>query len=285
MRTAARVQGGAAVWLWLSLPIALLGIGGSLTGILVDAVYAKETESWAAQSVAQDIANLLSLPALAALAGLAARGSLRAYLVWLSVLAFSAYSYVIYAFTIHFGPLFLLYVTVLGLSLSALVGGLASLDAERVKASFDASAPVRSTGALVIVLGSLFALLWLSTIVPATIEGTTPSELVDAGLKTNPVHVLDLAVFLPAALVAGALVRRRRALGYVLAPLVLTTVALFGLAIVCIQAVFAARDLDAVSGVAAGMAIVTVVVLFQLGRFLRAADDEGWADTRGAAGS
>ena len=193
----------APFWLCLSLPIAFLAIGGSVTGILVERIYARETANWAAQSVAQDFANLITFGALLVLALLTARGSLRAYLAWLGVLGFSAYTFAIYAFTIHFGPLFLLYVAVLGLSLYTLVGGLLSIDSERVKASFGSSAPVRSTAALVTGVGALFYLLWLSAIVPATLDGTTPQELVDVGLPTNPVHVIDLAVFLPAAPARG----------------------------------------------------------------------------------
>lgn len=261
-----------AWWLWLSLPIALLGVVGSVAGIFVESIYADETDNWAAQSAAQDITNLIALPTLVLLAVLAARGSLRAYLVWLGVLAFTVYSYAIYTFTINFGPLFLLYVAVFGLSLYALIGGLVSVDAGRVKASFASSAPLRSTGTLLIVVGSLFYLLWLSAIVPATIDGTTPDELVDTGLATNPVHVIDLAVFLPAALLAGVMLKRRRPFGYWLAPLVLTTMALFGVAITCIQVVFAARDLDAAWPVAVGMVLLTLVLLTVLGRFLSAVE-------------
>lgn len=89
------------LWLWLSPPIALLGTTASVAGILVDSIYSKETENWAAPTVAQDITNLAAFPALVLLAVLAARGSLRAYLAWLGVLGFSVYSYTIYAFTIH----------------------------------------------------------------------------------------------------------------------------------------------------------------------------------------
>ena len=264
----------APLWLWLSLPIALLAIGGSVAGILVDSIYAQETANWAAQSVAQDFANLITVGALLVLGLLAARGSLRTHLAWLGVLGFSAYTYAIYAFTIHFGPLFLLYVAVLGLSLYTLVGGLLSIDPERVKASFGPSAPVRSTAALLIGVAAVFYLLWLSAIVPATLDGTTPKALVDTGLPANAVHVLDLAIFLPGAVLAGALLWRRRALGYVLAPLVLTMMALFGVTVVCINAVLAARGLDAVWAVALGMTAFSTVALVALSRFLSAARDD-----------
>ncbi len=64
--------------LWPSLAIALLAIAASLTGILIDTIYADETDNRRAQSVAQDIANLGAYSALLILAALALRGSLPA---------------------------------------------------------------------------------------------------------------------------------------------------------------------------------------------------------------
>jgi len=117
------------------------------------------------------------------------------------------------------------WVAVLGLSVWALIGGLASLDPVRVRSKFTGRPPLRSTSVVLIAIGSVFYLLWLSEIVPATLSGTIPEALAEAGLPTNPVHVLDLALFLPAAVVAGGLLARRRALGYVLAPVVLVAMA------------------------------------------------------------
>ncbi|MGH2630169.1 MAG: hypothetical protein ACRDHI_06385, partial [Actinomycetota bacterium] len=121
-------------WLWLSLPIAVLAVSGSVVGIVwEERIYGKETADWAAQSVGQDIANLIAFPALLLLAFLAGRGSLRAYLAWAGLLAYSVYAYAIYVFDVHFGPLFPLWVAVFGLSVYALVGGLAGVDAARVR--------------------------------------------------------------------------------------------------------------------------------------------------------
>ena len=41
------------------------------------------------------------------------------------------------------------------------------------------------------------------------------------GLFTNPVHVLDLSILLPALALSGVLLLRRRAAGFLLAPLLL----------------------------------------------------------------
>lgn len=49
---------------------------------------------------------------------------------------------------------------------------------------------------LLVVVSGGFALLWLSEDVPAIIDGSASHALSTSGLLTNPVHVLDLGLFL-----------------------------------------------------------------------------------------
>lgn len=257
------VQQRAPIWLSLSLPIAFLAIAGSTLGILFeDSIYSKETANWAAQSVGQDIANLIAFPALLVFAMAARRGSLRAYLGWLGLLVYSAYTYTIYAFDAHFGPLFLLWVAVFGLSVYALIGGTAALDPALVKRRFTAAVPIRLTSRLLIGIGLVFYLLWLSEIVPPMVAGTTPEAVREAGLFTNPVHVLDLALFLPAAVAAGVLLARWQPWGFVLAPVVLVAMVFLGVGIASLMIITAARGLDSAPGV--GVAITALAVFESL---------------------
>ena len=271
-------------WLWLALPISVLAIVGSLLGILSDDVYARETRNWAAQGVGQDIGNLVAFPVLLALAYAARRGSLRAHLAIAGVLAYSAYTYAIYAFAVHFGPLFLLDVAVFGLSIWALIGALAGLDAERVRDALGERAPVRSTSTVLLLIGGAFALLWLSEIVPAIVEGTTPDSLTEAGLVTNPVHVLDLAVLLPAAILAGVLLRSRRAWGCALAPVVLGALVFLSIGIIAAMIVLAVRGEGGSVGVAVSLSVLALVQIAVWVRFLRAVQPAtSPAFTRGSA--
>lgn len=240
-------------FLWFSVPIALLAMAASVAGVVSEGTYAGETSNWAAQAVGQDAVNLAVYPVLLLLARAAARGSLGAYLVWLGVLAYTAYSYVIYAGFTHFGPWFLVYVAILGLSGYALIGGLAVLDPTRVRGAFGDRAPARPAGGVLVAFGGLYALLWLSEILPAAISGETPEPVDLVGLPTNPVWVLDLAFVLPAMVAAGLLLWRRRALGYVLAPPLLT----FGVAMgVAVQGMFVSM-----AGRGEDTAVVAVVMM------------------------
>jgi hypothetical protein len=203
----------------------------------------------------------------------ASHGSARANLVWLGILAYSVYSYAIYAFDVRFNVLFLVYVAVLGLSIYALIGGLTVVDAVRVKAAFGQRAPVRSTWIVLVVVAVMFYLQRLSEDLPAILGGKTPQSLVDAGLPTSPVHVLDMAVLLPATLVSGVLLLKRRAWGFCLAPVMLTALVLLAVGIVTLMSVLEVRDVSGGSwAIAAAFAVVGVILLAVTLRFLRAYD-------------
>ena len=61
----------------------------------------------------------------------------------------------------------------------------------------------RAAGLTLLVTGLLFATLWLREIVPGAVHGVPPRSLVDAGLVANPIHVIDLAMVLPAFIGTG----------------------------------------------------------------------------------
>jgi hypothetical protein len=246
-------------WLWLSLPIGVLGVAGSLAGILLERPYREETDNWAAQAVGQDIANLVVLPALLAFAYAASRGSWRAVLAWAGTVVYTAYTYAIYAFAVHFGPLFLLHVAVLGLAVWALGGFLASIDVRPMHAAQPGHRLTGFASTLLIAVAGLFALMWIAQDLPAMIDGNPSKELQDTGLLTNPVHVLDLAFFLPASALVGVLLRRGHAWGHCLAPVMLTAMASISLGIVSLVAVSAARGLTAPFVVAAVVGTLGVV--------------------------
>jgi hypothetical protein len=199
-------QRGTPRWVHLSVGAAGLGLVGSVIALADRRIYAGLTPAFLPQALAQDIANLAIAPLLAVTAVLAGRGAPRARALWLGVIAFTLYNQVIYAFSVPFGPLFLLWVAVLGLSLFALVLGLR--DVGRQGGSV-APRLARPTAVFLLAVAGVFALLWLSEDVPALLRGSTPQSLRDLAIPTNPVHVLDYAVVVPAAIVTGVRLLRR----------------------------------------------------------------------------
>jgi hypothetical protein len=257
------------IWLWLSIAAALLAAAGNVVGLAaVDRIYGTASPSLTDQAIAQDLVNLVIVsPVFFVLAAAALRGSLRAYLAWIGVVVFTVYNYVIYTFAIHFGPLFLVWVGVLGLALFALIGGVAALDPLAVRARFTQSS-MRPVAWFIIVMAVLFGALWLSDIVPALLSGDVPAAVTDMGVPTNPVHVLDLAFLLPAALTAGLMLLKHRALAYAVSPGVLLFLALTGVPILATPFVADARG-DAVSwAVTVPISIITAASLAALARMM-----------------
>ena len=206
----------------LSLPLAILLAVGALGGILLPAVYAHEHPHWAAQGIGQDWADLVfAAPALALAAFFTLKGSRLFALLLAGTLSYALYSLVLYSFFVHFGPLFLVYTWALGLAFFALVTLVGDLRAEGVEEWFPPDAPVAIAGGIAVLVGVAYALLWLSEVVPALTAGAPLKSAAESGLVTNPVQVLDLGVVLPAFVVGGVALARRRPLGYWLAPTML----------------------------------------------------------------
>ena len=200
----------------LGLALAAVFAAASLGNILLPGAYARETPSWAAQGFGQDWVDLLlAVPVLAASAALARRGSRPAGLVLGGAIGYTAYSLVLYSFAMHFNALFLAYTAGLGLSFYAFVNVVLAYGREahatwvRTPRAIDSAA-----GAFSVLLGLAFYALWLSEVIPAIASGTAPASLAEVGLITNPVQVLDIAIVLPAFVVGGVALVRRRPTGY-----------------------------------------------------------------------
>ena len=159
-------------WWWLSVSVAVPAAAASAAGLLAaDRIYGRETPGLFDAAIAQDVVTLLSVaPLLALLAVSARRGSLCAFLCLPGCLAFTAYNYAIYAFSIHFGPLVLVWVAALGTSIFALVDVLATADLPAIKQRF-AERAMPGPAWFLIGLAALFVLLWLSEVVPNLLAG------------------------------------------------------------------------------------------------------------------
>jgi hypothetical protein len=257
----------------LELPLTLLLAAISLAGILSPSTYGRETASWAAQAVGQDWVDLLIAVPWLALSGAYARGGSRTGRFLLAGgYLYALYELAIYAFAIHFNALFLLYCAAFGLSILGLVATMHALGREDLPGWFSARMPRRGAGALLIAIGVGFGLLWLGDIVPALVRGTTPPTVIEARVPTNPVHVMDLSLILPAHVAAGVLLLRRRPLGYLLAPVLLAFGILMATSIGGMMVVMRLRGVPADLAVVAGMAVLAGLngwVFTRLARALR----------------
>lgn len=254
------------IFAW-SLSVCILVTVASVSGLSFPWAYAQETANWALQAQGQDIGNLLAVVALMASAVRYRAGSFRAGLVWLGTLLYLIYAYLVYAMAVHLNALFLVYVAVLGLSTYAVAFTAPALIAG------DRSFPDggrRSLAAWTLIgTGALFAVLWLSELVPALLAGQVPASLAEAGLGVNPIHVIDLAVVLPGFILAGvaSLQGRRHGLFW-LAPWLAFSV-LMGASIVAAMLLIAAAGYPGTLPPTVMVSIVVAASAIALWRSLR----------------
>lgn len=247
--------------LWLSVIDALLVLLASASGIFLKSIYARETPSWAVQGISQDIVNIVAVVVLFIAVYFVSKESVKALLVWSGVLLYLMYAYVIYAFDVHFNSLFFVYVAILGLSFYALVGSVIHIHMASLQANFSANTKARPVSVFLLVLGIVFYLLWISEDIPALLTGKIPQSITQANLPTNPVHVLDVGLYLPAMIFTALLLWRKKLLGYLLAGPFLVFSILTATAILVIFLVMSSKGMPTSFGVEAFVAVIILVSL------------------------
>ena len=254
----------------LSLPLAILTSVVSYAGIFIESTYWKETANYAAQGIGQDIVNLFIVVPIFIIAAIFAwRRSKLGLLIWSGALFYLAYSYTIYCFGLHFNHLFIAYCLILGLSFYSLIYFIFSSNREDVSKWFEKKVPCISTGIFLIIIAVLFYFIWLSEIIPSILNNTTPKSITESGLSVNPVHVLDIAICLPALIITGIALIKRKSLGFLLAPTMMIFCILMAVAIAVMVFVMKSKGQEADFGLTAVFGIITLVSGLFLIQFLR----------------
>jgi len=232
----------------------------SFYGGFVPWVYERETASMAAQGKGQDIVDLfLVVPLLIVSLIFLLRKSRIAIFIFSGTILYILYSFFIYSFGVHFNNLFLLYCLTLGLSLYTFILIMSEFTKKDVENWFSDGVPVRSTGVYFILVAVLFYMLWFKDVLPAIVNDSVPKSVSDYDLLVNPVHVLDMAVMLPALIIAAALLMRRRRLGFILAPVLLVFLIILATALVGMLIMLKANGISEEASVA-GIFVVLAVV-------------------------
>lgn len=205
----------------MSIPLAVFMGFTSAIGLLFPEIYYGTTPNWELQTIGQDAVDLLLiLPVLVVSSIYARNGGRLPSSVWAGTNIYIVYTFVIYCFDVKFNALFMLYCFILGLASFSTAAFLYKTvkEGDMLQAT---SVARKFTGYFFIVLSVLFYFTWLSDIVPAVIEGRKPAALLDTGLFTNPVHVLDLSIILPLVFVVGVLTLKGNSFALALAPALL----------------------------------------------------------------
>jgi len=157
---------------------------------------------------------LLGVPLLTIAVWLYRQGSRRGELLLVGTLAYFLYIYVSMAFSAAFNELFLVYVALFSASLFAFVTALSTTNLQGLHARLSADMPRRGPAAFMIASGIVTLAIWLMMVLDA-LGGNTATTLRSA--TTMVTHALDIGIITPAAILAGILIWRQRALGYLVA--------------------------------------------------------------------
>ncbi|MFP4023202.1 MAG: hypothetical protein ACLFVR_01650 [Thiohalospira sp.] len=210
----------------------------SFFGAFYPLTYARNSASMGAQGIGQDLVDLFFVVPVLLLSLFYSRKNSRiGLLVLAGTLFYIMYSFIIYAFGVHFNQLFLLYCSTLGLSLFAFWILVIELNKNDIKSWFNNSTITKTIGVYFIVVAAMFYLLWFKDVVPALIHNTVPATVSDYDLLVNPVHVIDIAFALPGLIIVAVLLFKNHNLGYIFfAPVglvftIILTIALVGMVI------------------------------------------------------
>lgn len=179
-------------------------------------LYENDTLFVVGNNMATDLVTLLvALPLLALALRLYLRGSLRGQLLLLGAFGYFVYYSASYALgAVAFNELFLVYVAMLSSSVFGLVLSFTSFDLPRMRRAA-AELPRRLPGWFMIASGLVTLGIWLTEPVGALLSGEPPKRLDTQ--TTLFTHAFDMAVIVPAAILAGVLILRRKAFGFLLA--------------------------------------------------------------------
>lgn len=194
-------------------PFTFTSLRGQPVQIYGQGLYRYDTLFTGAANRANDVVTLiLGLPLLVITTVLYHRGSLRGGLLLLGTLVYFLYLYGSYALGIAFNRLFLVYIALFSASLFAFVQTFTSIDRQVLAVRLSPHTPQRGLAIFMFASGLVTLIVWLQPLLSALLQNKAP-ELLGA-YTTTITDVLDLGIITPATIIAGALLLRRDALGY-----------------------------------------------------------------------
>lgn len=197
-------------------PVPFTTLRGEAVYLFGEGLYRYDTVFGGAGQRGTDAVVLaLGVPLLVAAALRYRSGSARAGLLLFGTLGFFLYVYGSAALgTVAYNRLFPLYVALFSASLFGAGALVAAVDRAAL-ATRAVGAPRRGPGVFMLISRLVTAVVWGVPVMAAAIGGASTDRLDSYG--TDVTYAIDLGVIAPAALLAGVLILRRRADGYLLA--------------------------------------------------------------------
>lgn len=219
----------SGIWPASGTPYPLTTFRGEEVTINARGLYYWDTVSSAAQMQANDLVSLiLGLPMLAISFWLTLHGSLRGRLLLAGTLGFILYTYITMMVGAHYNALFLVYVALFSLSLFTFVIIMMSFDLENLPARFSESMPRGWIAGVLFFAAAFLLLAWLGRIAATFTPGAVPAL---ENTTSMFIQAMDLGLIVPVCILAGILLLRRHAWGYLLASVGLAKFLTLGIAV------------------------------------------------------
>lgn len=204
----------AGIWPGEGASFEITNFRGEAVTINGRGLYTWDTVSSAAQMQANDLVMLvLGLPLLAVSFWLALRGSLRGHLLMTGTLGFILYTYITMCFGAAYNPFFLIYVALFSTSLFAFVLSIMSFDLAELPKHFSSKIPHKAIAGLLFFTAAFLSLAWLGRIAPTLLVDQIPAL---ENTTSMFIQAMDLGIIVPFSVLAGTLLLRRTAWGYLL---------------------------------------------------------------------
>jgi hypothetical protein len=197
------------------IAVEVQSVRGETYRMITNGIYRFNSERMVAEGVGWNIFTLfIACPAMLVLLPHIFRGSDRAKVLSIGILAYFFYQYLMYSVGWAFGPLLVPFIFIYSISLSVVFWILSTLDtgsiAEQIKTGF----PRAGIITLCLVIAAMLILMWTKRII-AGLTGDWENAML-SGQTTLTVQALDLGLIVPFALITAILVWKRKALGYLL---------------------------------------------------------------------
>jgi len=180
-------------------------------------VYAFNPRRVVAEGVGWDVVTLLfAAPALLAASLGVARGSLKARLFSVGILAYLFYQYLMYAVFWAFGPLFVGFIALYAASAAAIVWTVATIDVATLPERFSDKFPGKTMAVVSTLIALMLVAMWGQRIATAYRGDFAGAGFL--GMPTLTVQAMDLGMVVPLALLMAVLAWQRRPWGFLLAP-------------------------------------------------------------------
>jgi hypothetical protein len=183
-------------------------------------LYFYDTLSTAAQMQGNDLVTLIvGLPLLVVSTNMAMRNpprrwAFQGHLLLTGTLGFILYTYLTMSTLTAYNALFLVYVALFGISLYAFILSMMALDLHTLPERFSERLPRKWIATLLFFVGAFLSLAWLARIIQPMLKSIDPAL---ENTTTLVIQTMDLSLIVPLAFLAGILLLRRSAWGFLLA--------------------------------------------------------------------